>query len=225
MTTWRALIQIFCLPLPWTLRWWILSSFLAFDIDRTARIGFSIILADQVKLAEDSRLGHFTYVGTLDRLYLGERAYVGNFNWITGLSTRLNSPYFRDYPDRRSDLIVEANSMIGHRHLLDCTDSIKLEEFSLLAGYRSQLLTHGIDPIAGSQTCAPITIGAYTMVGAASLILKGVSIPKCCIVSAGSMIRQIEAEPYSLLAGNPAVVVRKIEESAKLFSRKGPVVL
>jgi carbonic anhydrase/acetyltransferase-like protein (isoleucine patch superfamily) len=225
MTKSRAIVQVLCFVLPWVLRRLILRTVLRFDVDRTARIGFSVILADKVELAAHSKLGHFTYVGTLDSLQLGEKSYIGNFNWITGLASRFKFPHYGDFPNRRSALTMGSNSMIGHRHLLDCTDTIELGEFSLLAGYRSQLLTHGIEPVACRQTCAPIKIGAFTMVGAGCLILKDVDVPKCCVVSAGAVIRKIEAEPYSLLAGNPAVVVRKFDESARLFSRTEAVIL
>lgn len=220
----KALLQLVGFFLPWALRRRVLKSFLGFSIDPGARVGLSIILADEVEIAQGATLGHFNYIGQLDKLQMDEEAYIGNFNWIAGLSQRLNSPFFRKKPSRRSELVLGRCSMIAHQNYIDCTDRVELGPFSGIAGARSQLVTHGIEPITSRQTCAPIIIGEYSMVGSGSMLLKGVKIPRCCIVSAGSVVTHVKPDPYVLIAGNPAVPIRTLPETAKFFSRTTSVI-
>jgi acetyltransferase-like isoleucine patch superfamily enzyme len=214
-------IQAICILLPWKIRRLILNTLPGFSIHSHAYIGLSLILADECELAAKAYVGHFNYIGQLDALRMGEDALIGHFNWIAGLSTRLNSPYFSKKANRRSELIMGDYSSLITRHYIDCTDRIEFGPYSALAGVRSQLITHGVNPIAGRQSCSPITIGAYTVIGAGVIILKGVQIPDRCVVSAGSVISHVGPQSYSLIGGNPAVHLRTIPETAKIFVRKG----
>ncbi|WP_375161700.1 acyltransferase [Bradyrhizobium sp. RDT46] len=215
----RVFIQAICLFLPWKIRRLILNMLRGFSIHRDAHIGLSLIFADECILSSRAHVGHFNYIGRLDRLYLGEDAFIGNFNWIAGLSHRLNSPFFRSRSNRRSELIMGDATLLTHQHYIDCTDRVELCQFSAIAGYRSQLITHGVNPMSCKQTCSPITIGAYTMVGSGAIILQGVHLPDRCVVASGSVVTHVSRESYSLIGGNPAVHQRSIPEKAKLFAR------
>lgn len=221
----KIAIQIVCFVLPWKMRRWILNAVLGFSINPEAYVGLSLILADECVIAAKAFIGHFNYVGKLDTIRMEEDALIGHFNWIGGLSTRLNSPYFSKKANRRSELIMAECSLLMNRHYIDCTDRIEFEPYSALAGVRTQLMTHGVNPISGRQSCSPITIGAYTMIGTGVIILMGVRIPDHCVVSAGSVISHIGPQSYSLIGGNPAVHLRVIPETAKIFTRKGRNVL
>jgi acetyltransferase-like isoleucine patch superfamily enzyme len=175
-------------------------------------------------MSRAASIGHLNYIGRLDKLQMDEETVIGNFNWIPGLSQRMNSQFFIKKLSRRSELVLGRCSMIANQNYIDCTDRVELGQFSGIAGARSQLVTHGIEPITSRQTCAPIIIGDFTMVGSGSIILKGVKIPNCCVVGAGSVVTHARPEPYSLIAGNPAVHVRKLPETAKLFARTESVI-
>jgi acetyltransferase-like isoleucine patch superfamily enzyme len=211
--------QAICIFLPWKIRRLILNTLPGFSIDPQAYVGLSLILADECELAAKAYVGHFNYIGRLDKLFMGDDSVLGNFNWIAGLSTRMNSPYFRSKANRRSEFVMHEAAMVMHRNHIDCTDRIEFRPFAALAGVRSQMITHGVNPMSSRQTCSSITIGAYTMVGAGSIILKGVNIPDYCVVAAGSVVSQVGRESYSLIGGNPAVFQRSIPETAKLFKR------
>ena len=58
---------------------------------------------------------------------------------------------------------------------------------------------------------APIYIGENTFVGMNSIILKGTKIGKNCIVGAGSVVHGTFPDNV-VIAGNPARIIKKIEE-------------
>jgi acetyltransferase-like isoleucine patch superfamily enzyme len=49
--------------------------------------------------------------------------------------------------------------------------------------------------------------------------MKGVTIAERCIVAPGSIVMKSVREPYTMVAGNPAVVVRKLPENMKMHHR------
>lgn len=55
----------------------------------------------------------------------------------------------------------------------------------------------------------PVRIGNRAWLGFDVKILKGVTIGEGAIVGAGSVVRQ-DVEPYTVVAGNPAVLVRRL---------------
>ena len=64
----------------------------------------------------------------------------------------------------------------------------------------------------GNVESSPIIIEDDVWIGFKSSILKGVTIGRGAIVAAGSVVTKAVPE-YSLVAGNPAVVIRRLERS------------
>lgn len=56
----------------------------------------------------------------------------------------------------------------------------------------------------------PVKICDNAWLGAKSIILKGVTIGEAAIIAAGSVVTK-DVEPYTIVAGNPAKFVKKIE--------------
>ena len=54
----------------------------------------------------------------------------------------------------------------------------------------------------------PIKIGNDVWIGAKAIILPGVTIGDGCVIAAGSVVTKC-IEPYSIVAGNPAIMVRR----------------
>lgn len=63
-----------------------------------------------------------------------------------------------------------------------------------------------------TATTAPIVIGDDVWLGANCIILKGARLGEGCIVASGSIVTAGEYPPRSILAGNPARVVKHITE-------------
>lgn len=73
---------------------------------------------------------------------------------------------------------------------------------------------HPIDPerrIKGINFAKPVKIGKNCWLGASVIVLPGVEIGEGCTIGAGSVVTK-NIPPYSIAAGNPAKIIRKIGE-------------
>lgn len=217
------LVQLALMILPWSLRRPLLRSFLGYQIDPTARIGYSVVAASKLVMGADARIGSLTFVKGLEELVLEEGAILGNLNWVTGLPR--TSQYFHDQLDRRPALFIRRHAAVTHRHLLDCTDTIEVGAFATFGGWGSQILTHSIDVEDCRQRCAPVRIGEYAFIGTRSVFLKGSSLPGFSILAAGSVLGGKYDEAYQLYSGVPAKPVKALSPDLAYFTRtQGPVV-
>lgn len=57
---------------------------------------------------------------------------------------------------------------------------------------------------------APIINGDNVFIGARSIILKGVTIGECAVISAGSVVSK-DVPPYTIVCGNPARIVKTLQ--------------
>ena len=62
----------------------------------------------------------------------------------------------------------------------------------------------------GVEEREPVIIGEKAWIGCRAIILKGVTIGEGAVVAAGSVVTK-DVGPYSLVAGNPARFIRKVE--------------
>jgi acetyltransferase-like isoleucine patch superfamily enzyme len=122
-------------------------------------------------------------------------------------------------------LVIGKHSAITSRHIIDCTNFIRIGEFSTIAGYRSQLLTHSIEIDKNRQWSKPIEIGDYSFVGTNTVILGGSSLPSFSVLGANSLLNKDFKDRYSLLAGVPAVPRRSLPSTYGYFKRKKGFVL
>lgn len=213
-----AIIQIAIMPLPWALRRRMLVRLFGFRIHPTARIGFSLLLAERVEMGEGSVIGSLDMIKGMSEFTVAPRGRIGNLNWITGLPAN-NPDFFRDEPDRVSALVVGEEAAITNRHLLDCTNRITIGRFATIAGFRSQFITHGIDIGPNRQSSLPIKIGEYCFTGTGVIVLKGAVLAPRCVLGAGSMLRGQFYEEYKLISGNPAKPIRDLDPSSEYFHR------
>lgn len=210
----RALVQVMLLGLPWPWRRRALELGFGYQIDPTARIGCSVILAREVILGAGARIGHLTMCRGLDRVVLAENANIGPLNWIYAIPRGLG--YFTEVP-RRPELILDQAGCITRRHIIDCSDQVHVGAFALVAGYRSQILTHSVSLTAGKQTVRPITIEAFSFVGSACILLPGSRLPHHSALVAGSTLRHAYDAPYRIYGGVLATDLGELAEDAHFF--------
>ncbi|ARD41324.1 sugar O-acetyltransferase [Actinomyces gaoshouyii] len=80
-----------------------------------------------------------------------------------------------------------------------------------------QLLTpvHPLEPTArraGLESADPISIGDNVWLGGGVIVCPGVTIGEGCVVGAGAVVTR-DLPPYSLAVGNPARVIRSLDDS------------
>lgn len=214
----RLLWQLLILPLPWFLRRPLLGLLPGTTLAAGARIGKSLILAQEISLAEGAIIGHCTVVKGLHRLSLGKGSRIGNLNWITAVPKN-TLPFFAHLPDRDPSLILDEQAAVTHRHLIDCTGGVSIGAFATFAGWHSQVISHSFDFRASRQDAEPIRIGRYAFVGSRCILLKGSSLPDRSVLGAGSVFESDDEAPLGLFRGNPAVRSGELPEDLGYFQR------
>lgn len=212
------ILRAFTCLLPWPLRRRALSWFFGYDIHPTARIGLSWVFPGRLRLGPGARIGHLTVAKGLASVELGERAFLGNLNWVSGFPPG-PSPHFAHRIDRSPSLVLGDEASVTHRHLLDCTDRVVIGAFTTLAGFRTQILTHTIDLEACRQDCAPVTIGERCFVGTACTILPGAALPDRSVLGAHALLNKAHTTPGTLYGGVPARALRPLDPQAAYFVR------
>lgn len=219
MSAFKIILSIILWFFPWGLRYRLLNKMFGYQISGKAKIGFSIILPTKLEMSDYSRIGHLTVCKGLNLLRLGERSAIGNLNWITGFPIT-DKTFFQHRLDRQPSLEIGRHSAITHRHYLDCTDRITVGDFTTVAGFYSQLLTHSIDILESRQNCQPINIGSYCFIGTACVFLPGSSMGDYCVLGAQSLLNKKCSERYLLYGGVPAIPVKELPNDAKYFTRE-----
>ncbi|WP_204101469.1 acyltransferase [Occallatibacter savannae] len=214
----KNLFAILIVFLPWSLRRIVLIKIFRYKLHPTARIGFSFVFPEQLEMGAHSSIGHLTVSKGLWRIQMGVEAIIGNLNWITGFPMDDES-FFKADVGRRPELILGAHSAVTNRHMLDCTNSVRIGNFTTVAGTRSQILTHSIDLHQSRQTSKPIVIGEYCFVGTACVLLGGCALPDYSVLGACSLLNKQYSESYVLYAGNPAKPVKPLSTKMGYFTR------
>jgi carbonic anhydrase/acetyltransferase-like protein (isoleucine patch superfamily) len=194
----------------------VLHRLLGFQIAPSARIGISLVLARRVVLGPRSRIGHLTVIRGLDELVLAEDALMGHLNWVYAIPTGLG---FFDHTPRTPALFLDKAASITRRHILDCSDTVRLGSFALVAGYHSQILTHSVNLGTGRQTVKPIAIEEYSFVGSRCILLGGSQLPHHSALMAGSTLRGRYTTPYRIYAGVAATEVGSVDPTSGFFDR------
>jgi acetyltransferase-like isoleucine patch superfamily enzyme len=222
MKLFRVILQLFLFVFPWPLRKFFLILLLDFKLNKSAKIGYSIVLAESVILHEDARILNGNFINRIDHLELAKQAEIGNFNWITGASTKTSA--YSASPGRTCTFQLSMHASITDRHYFDCNGGIYVGAYTTVAGLRSQFISHGINIIENQQEAGPIKIGEYCMVGSGVKVLKGASLPDKSVLAAGAILNKTFVEPYGVFAGIPAKRVKELPAKAKYFHRTvGPV--
>jgi len=215
----KILLQLLILWLPWGLRRPLLEKWCACTFAPGSKVGYSLLLCRSVNLGPDASIGHLNFLKNLTRVSLGEASSIGNLNWITGFP-QIDSPHFASEPDRVPELILGRHSAITNRHLIDCTNRVKIGDFSTFAGFRSQILTHTIDIIAGRQSSRPVEVGDYCFIGTDCVLLGGSALPSYSVLAAKSLLNKTFTQTHRLYGGVPSRELSELPADARYFTRQ-----
>lgn len=98
---------------------------------------------------------------------------------------------------------------IGDRTEIHCGESVTIGDRVIIA-WDCNILDRDYHSVEGrNERTAPVYIGNEVWIGCRALILKGVKIGESAVVAAGSVVTK-DVPPYTLVAGNPARVKKKV---------------
>ena len=66
--------------------------------------------------------------------------------------------------------------------------------------------------VEGPEFTRPVVIGDDVWVGGGAIICPGVTIGEGCTIAAGAVVTS-DVEPFTLVGGNPARLIRRLERS------------
>lgn len=214
----KKLLALAVVFLPWALKRRVLRRFWGYQIADGARIGLSYVFPGQLVMGEGAYIGHLNVAIHLGRLECGAHSVIDRSNWITGHPPK--GAHFTHRTDRDPTLALGEHAAITKQHIIDCTDRVDIGAFTTIAGYHSQLITHGINLLENRQDCKPIRIGAYCLVGTRVTVLGGAVLPDRSQLGAGSVLTKAHSEEYAVYAGSPAVKVKQLDPEARYFHRE-----
>lgn len=212
-----ALLSLF----PWTVRRCVFNLLFGYKIHRNAYISrFVLIGAEKIEMASGSMLSAGCVVKGVSLLQMDEKSYIGTLNWISAFPIGTGSKHFIRDTQRHTVLHLKRQASISSRHIIDCTDSVVVGEFSTIAGYRSQVLTHSLNLQESQQRCLPVSIGKYCFLGTAVTVLPGSFLPDYSVLAAHSLLNKCEADQWMLYGGVPAKKIRSINRDDLYFRRE-----
>jgi acetyltransferase-like isoleucine patch superfamily enzyme len=109
------------------------------------------------------------------------------------------------------------NTIIAHHVMIDpiYPEFVEIEAGAWLTQH-SKVIAH-FRPTAmqrrliGPDRVRPVKICAGAFIGVGAIILPGVTIGECAVVGAGSVVTK-DVPPFTVFAGNPARLIRKIKD-------------
>jgi serine acetyltransferase len=216
----KLILRLLVVLCPWGLRRWILTQFFGYEIHPNSHIGLAWVFPKKLVMEEGSSIGTLTVCKGIDLLHLHSHSLIGRMNWITGFPSDSESKHFAAEKERSPQLILGSHAAITNRHLIDCTNSIMIGEFTTIAGFQSQFLTHAINLEVNQQQSQPIEIGHYCFVGTACVCLPGSRLPDYSVLGASSLLNKSYSDPYYLYAGVPARPLKELPPEMAYFNRK-----
>lgn len=203
-------------------------------VKNSAIIGFSLIRSDKLILDDNTRIGNFNYIDCR-RLVMRNQSYIGNFNRIKGPLTvwlkqqaaigNRNSIYRapKTVSFGLAHLKLGILTKITSSHTLDCIQSISFGNYSILAGCRSQLWTHGYYhyPIGPDRfrVDGKINIGNNVYIGSGAIISMGVNIGDAVIIGSNSSVAKNITKAGLYVSQPLRYVETNINETMKKLNR------
>ena len=213
----KFLLALLVIPLPWWIKKYIYKYVFHYEIGNSCKIGFSFVYPQKLIMHDGAIIGHLNRIYHIHLLEMGKNSIMSRGNIVTGHVKKDKSYNLR--PLRRSELIIGDESSITIGHHLDCTDRIKIGNFTTLAGLNSQYMTHSINFKGGYQDCQPIKIGNYCFVGTNVVVLGNFILPDYSILAASSFSKESFSESYCLYGGVPAHKIKKVSAEWVYFKR------
>lgn len=192
MKTKRILLKIIkYIPIS-SLKVFILKKLFHYSIGRNVRIGRSIINCQKVTIGDNVYIGD-NNVFSCKELSIGNGTKIHSGNVIGGTSS----------------FSIGNNSRIINNHFFDLWNDIHIGNNTWIAGKNSQFWTHGSIHTKLNDKDLSIRLKDDIYVGSASCFAPGVKIENVNLIGLGSIVSRSFSENQTIIAGNPAVVVKQ----------------
>lgn len=158
-------------------------------VDVRGKRGCSLAVGDRSMIECD-----VTFERDNARVRIGERTFIGRSHLVASHQIVIGS-----------DVLISWNvTIVDHN-----SHSVRFSE-------RSQdVLDWRVNKKDWSHVVtSPVTVGDKSWIGFNSIILKGVTIGEGAVVGAGSVVTK-DVAPWTIVAGNPARLIREIPESER----------
>jgi len=110
--------------------------------------------------------------------------------------------------DRPARLTIGSRCSIGDRTQIHCCQEVRIGDYVLISWDANILENNFHTTTDGGIVSAPVTIEDRVWIGCRALILSGVTVGAGSVIAAGAVVTK-DVPPGSLVAGNPAKVIRE----------------
>jgi acetyltransferase-like isoleucine patch superfamily enzyme len=182
-------------------------------IGEGVHIGICYLDVRRLDLGNRVKIGNFNCFKNVRLLEMADGARIGGkFNWIT-------ASRFNDMDDEGFGILrMRRSAGITGTHFFDLAETITVGEETVIAGFRSTFMTHGMVP-DGANKNSPIALGSRCYVGGQVIFLPGASLGDCSFVGSGAVVTKSFSEfTHVLVAGNSAQVRRTYSPDAEWFT-------
>lgn len=160
--------------------------------------------------------------GRIERRHPDARIRIGRESLIAGILVA---------EDANSRLTIGNNVFVGGSSLIDCLEQVTIED-DVLVSYQVLIMDSDNHSLRASERIddlrrwrkggyvwtnvkrAPVIIRSKAWIGARTTITKGVEIGEGAIVATGAVVTK-SVPPYTIVAGNPARVVRELTDDER----------
>jgi acetyltransferase-like isoleucine patch superfamily enzyme len=178
------------------------------------------MLRSRCQVGADVQLdGNLPSVWGDGEVVIGNRVTISNHNtWIVGLKV---------FPDAR--LEIGDDTILGYLNLISVAKSVRIGKHCLFAGEVKILdnNSHSLDfehrrmgMALQTSDVAPVVVEDDVWIGTNCLILKGVTIGRGAVIAAGAVVTR-SVPPFTVVAGNPARIIKHIEPHFSLHATSG----
>jgi acetyltransferase-like isoleucine patch superfamily enzyme len=184
----------------------------------TASIGPSVVYGvGRFEAGPNTKIVFGNVFRGLVSVRMAEGSTIGQLNWFS------TAPTFVGETPEAATLTLGDGAAIVSRHYIDCSGGVTLEQYSIVGGVRSTLLTHQADHLTGLLEFAPIRICQYALLNGNNKMVAGAVLPERSITGIGAVVLPGLREPARLYAGVPARDIKSVEGGG-LFHRDNPAI-
>jgi acetyltransferase-like isoleucine patch superfamily enzyme len=154
-----------------------------------------------VEIGNDSMIGgSFTFESPNGKVKIGDRVYLAGGHIICTNSIEFENDIFVSWGVYFFD---------NDSHSLDYRDRMR-DMDNHLADWKRGETNYNVTKDWSRVNSAPIRVCRHAWIGMECIILKGVTIGEGAIVAAGSVVTK-DVEPWTLVGGNPAKLIKHID--------------